>query len=61
MIQMLTKTEIEYLLEEARKEYAKKETQHNKEYKKEKQEQLKIELIRLDERIEVYKELLNKI
>lgn len=46
------------LLIETRKHYNKIEVLYNKEYREEKKELLKAELIRLDERIEVYKEIL---
>lgn len=54
----MTKEEIQTKLKQARKEYTKLETQYNREYKQEKREVLREKLIRLDERIEVYKEIL---
>lgn len=54
----MTKEEIQEKLRQTRKEYTKVETQYNKEYNLSKKEVLKEKLIRLDERIEVYKEIL---
>lgn len=54
----MTKQEIQIELKQARKEYTKIETQYNKEYNLNKKEVLKEKLIRLDERIEVYKEFI---
>lgn len=56
----MTKEDIQEKLKQARKEYSKLEMQFNKEYNLEKQAILKEKLIRLDERIEVYKEILKQ-
>lgn len=56
----MTKETILEKLKQARKEYSKLEMQFNKEYNLEKQAILKEKLIRLDERIEVYKEILKQ-
>lgn len=54
----MTKEEIQDKLKQTRKEYNRVETQYNKEYNLIKKEVLREKLIRLDERIEVYKEIL---
>ncbi len=54
----MTKEEIQEKLKQTRKEYTKVETQYNKEYNPVKKFTIKEKLIRLDERIEVYKEIL---
>lgn len=54
----MTREEIKSLLETTKKEYNNIEKQYNKELRKEQKAILREKLIRLDERIQVYKEIL---